>query len=360
MKVYYDLFNKIISLENLFSAWEEFKKDKRKKKDVLFFEWNLERNIFKLREELALKIYKHSPYSSFYINDPKQRHIYKAEVRDRVLHHAIFSVLNPVFEATFIPNSFSCRIGRGTHKGVEALAKILCQVSGNGHNPCFALKCDIKKFFDTVNHKILLEIIDRKIKDNNAIWLLKEIIESYYTNYSTLFNKRGIPIGNLTSQLFANLYLNELDQYVKHDLKVKFYVRYTDDFVIVADHESYLKNIILLIKKFLNDNLDLNLHPNKISIRKFSQGIDFLGYILRPHHRLIRTKTKKRIFKKIRLRIMEYRRGIVREEKLEQSLHSYLGVLSHATAHNLSERLKNEFFLFLLNQTFAFGQRIII
>ncbi|HDQ22820.1 MAG TPA: RNA-dependent DNA polymerase [Candidatus Uhrbacteria bacterium] len=345
MRFYNELFNKIISLENLFSAWDEFKKDKRKKRDVMEFECNLEGNIFKLHEELAAKIYRHSPYTSFYINDPKQRHIYKAEVRDRVLHHAVFSVLNPVFEATFIPASFSCRLGKGTHKGVEFLAKILRQVSGNGHNPCYALKCDIKKFFDTVNHKILLEIICRKIKDKDTLWLIKEIIESYQTNYSTLFERRGIPIGNLTSQLFANLYLNELDQFVKQNLKVKFYVRYTDDFVIAADDAAYLKYIILEIKKFLNGNLDLRLHPSKISIRKFSQGIDFLGYVLRPHHRLIRTKTKKRIFKKIRLRIKEYKGGIIKEEKLEQSLQSYLGVLSHANAYKLGKNLKNLFWL---------------
>ena len=347
MKVYYELFNKIISLENLFSAWDEFKKDKRKKRDVLEFEWNLEDNIFKLHRELKLKAYKHSPYSSFYINDPKQRHIYKATVKDRVLHHAIFSILNPVFEATFIPTSYSCRIGKGTHKGIEELDSMLRRVSSNGHKLCFALKCDIKKFFDTVNHSILLEIICRKIKDRDIIWLLKEIIGSYQANCSTLFERRGIPIGNLTSQLFANLYLNELDQFVKQDLKVKFYARYTDDFVIVADNEGYLKNMILLIKKFLSDKLDLNLHQDKVSICKFSQGIDFLGYVLRPHHRLIRTKTKKRIFKKIRLRIKKYKKGIVGEEKLEQSLQSYLGVLSHANAHNLSEKLKNQIYFWL-------------
>jgi len=345
MRVYYELFNKIISLENLFSAWDEFKKDKRKKKDVLEFEWNLEENIFKLHEELAAKTYRHSHYTSFYINDPKQRHIYKATVRDRVLHHAIFSVLNPIFEAAFIPDSFSCRIGKGTHKGIEVLNGMLRQVSGNGHKPCFALKCDIKKFFDTVNQGILLEIICRKIKDQDAILLIKEIIGSYKTSYSALFEWRGIPIGNLTSQLFANLYLNELDQFIKRDLKVKFYVRYTDDFVIVADNEVYLENIILAIRKFLKDKLDLTLHPDKVSIRKFSQGVDFLGYVLRPHHLIIRTKTKKRIFKKLSLRINEYRNNKITEESLEQSLQSYLGVLSHADCHGLSEKLKNEFWL---------------
>lgn len=345
MRVYYELFNKIISLENLFSAWDEFKKDKRKKNDVLQFEWNLEDNIFKLHKELAAKTYKHSHYTSFYINDPKQRHIYKAEVRDRVLHHALFSVLNPAFEATFIPNSFSCRLGKGTHKGIKVLYGMLRQVSGNGHKHCFALKCDIKKFFDSVSHEILLKIISRQIKDKDTFGLIKEIIGSYQTSQSTLFDRRGIPIGNLTSQLFANIYLNELDQFVKQELKLKLYVRYTDDFVIVADNEDYLQDIILLVKKFLSDNLDLNLHPDKVSIRKFSQGIDFLGYVLRPHHRLIRTKTKKRIFKKMGLRINEYKNNKITEECLLQSLQSYLGVLSHAASHRLCANLKNEVWL---------------
>lgn len=347
MKVYYELFNRISNPENLFAAWDEFRRGKTSKKDVMEFEWKLEENIFNLHEELESKTYQHSSYTSFYIHDPKQRHIHKAEVRDRVLHHAIFSVLNPLFEETFIANSFSCRVGKGTHEGVNELYSMLRRVSSNGYKPCFALKCDIQKFFDSVNHGILLDIIKRRIKDDDVLHLLGQIIESYITKRSTLFDRRGIPIGNLTSQLFANVYMNEFDQYIKHRLKVKNYVRYTDDFVIVSGDQDYLKGLIAPINDFLKSELDLNLHPNKVKICKFSQGIDFLGYVLRPHCRTVRTKTSRRAFRKIRQRVSEYKKGSLTNEKLIQTVNSYLGVFSHAKTHRLSEDLKNQYWFWL-------------
>lgn len=347
MKIYKNIFEKIISLENLFLAWDKFKSNKQKKRDVQQFEWRLEENIFKLHRDLKYKRYKHGKYASFYIQDPKQRHIHKATVRDRVLHHAVFTVLNPIFEPTFISNSLSCRIGKGTHKGIDILDKLTRQVSSNAFKPCFVLKCDVKKFFETINHRILLNIIRKRVKDDDTLWLLEEIIESFSSKYSTLFERKGLPIGNLTSQLFANIYLNEFDQFVKHKIKVKRYVRYTDDFVIVVKEKPYLENIITLIRSFLKKELALELHPKKITIRKFHQGVDFLGYVLLPHHRLLRTKTKQRIFRKLEKRIKEYKNGMISEHTLEQSFQSYLGVLSHANAYNLGQKLKNQFWFWL-------------
>lgn len=179
MKFYTDIFDKIISLENLFLAWEEFRIDKKNKKDVLEFEWNLEKNILELYRDLKYHRYKHGVYTSFTISDPKLRQIHKATVRDRVLHHALFRILNPLFEPSFIFHSFSCRVGKGTHKGVGALQRMLRKVSSNDSRICFALKCDIKKFFDSVDHEILLGIIDKRIKDKNAIWLIREIVDSF-------------------------------------------------------------------------------------------------------------------------------------------------------------------------------------
>lgn len=343
MKIYKNIFNKIVSLENLFSAWDKFKSDKQKKRDVQRFEWQLEENIFQLHRDLKYHRYKHGAYASFYLHDPKQRHIHKAIVRDRILHHAVFSVLNPIFEPTFISNSLSCRIDKGTHKGIDILDKTLRQVSSNNFKPCFALKCDIKKFFGTVDHFILLNIICKRIKDADAMWLLEEIIESFISQHSTLFERKGLPIGNLTSQLFANIYLNEFDQFIKHKLKVKYYIRYTDDFVIEAKDKLYLETLLTPIRSFLSDKLALELHPKKVTIRKLHQGIDFLGYIVLPHHRLLRTKTRQRIFRKLKKRIEEYKKGMVSKQTLEQSLQSYLGVLSHADTYELSNELKNQF-----------------
>ena len=179
------------------------------------------------------------------------------------------------------------------------------------------------------------------------MWLLEEVVNSFSSCYSTLFKRKGLPIGNLTSQLFANIYLNELDQFVKQKLKVKYYIRYTDDFVIPADNKEYLENLIIPIRSFLLDKLALELHPKKISIRKFHQGIDFLGYIVLPHCRLLRTKTKKRIFRKLRQRIEECKNGAVSKQTLEQSLQSYLGVLSHANTYGVSNDLKNQFWFWI-------------
>jgi len=343
MRVYKNIFNKIISSENLFLAWDKFKSGKQKKQDVQRFEWWLEENIFQLHRDLKSQRYKHGSYTSFYIRDPKQRHIHKATVRDRIVHHAVFAILNPIFEPTFIFNSLSCRTDKGTHKGIDILEKIIMQVSCNTFKPCFALKCDVKKFFETVDHSILFSIIRKRIKDKNALWLLEEIIESFTSQYSTLSGRKGLPIGNLTSQLFANIYLNEFDQFVKHELKIKQYIRYTDDFVIVANDELYLENLIPPIRSFLSEKLALELHSKKITIRKFRQGIDFLGYIILPYHRLLRTKTKKRMFRKLKKRVEEYKEGLITKQTLEQSLQSYLGVLSHADTYKLSNELKNQF-----------------
>ncbi|HOF50144.1 MAG TPA: reverse transcriptase/maturase family protein [Candidatus Colwellbacteria bacterium] len=347
MKTYRNLFDQIISLENLFAAWEKFKSDKQGKDDVQLFEWQLEQNIFQLHRDLKARRYKHGLYTSFWIQDPKQRHIHKAAVRDRVLHHAIFAIINPLFEKSFISNSFSCRINKGTHKGIITLRDLTRKVSGNVRKPCFALKCDIKKFFETIDHYILFNILAKKIKDPDTMWLLREVIESFSSRYSNLFEQKGVPIGNLTSQLFANVYLNEFDQFIKHGLKIKHYLRYTDDFVILADNPYYLEKIISPIKSFLRQRLCLELHPNKVSIRKLRQGIDFLGYVVLPYHLQLRTKTKNRVFKKLKMRVKEYKDGRIPYKTVEQSLQSYLGVLSHADTHILNQELKNQLWFWL-------------
>ena len=181
MRVYKNLFNKIIDPENLFLAWDEFKRGKRHKLDVMNFEKNLEQNIFELHRDLKNKTYAHRGYTDFYIHDPKRRHIHKATVRDRVLHHAVFQIVNPIFEPTFIIDSFSCRVGKGTHRGVLAAESMLRKVSRNYTRPCYVLKCDVRKFFDTINHSIMLSILGKRIKDTDTVALLREIIGSYRT-----------------------------------------------------------------------------------------------------------------------------------------------------------------------------------
>ena len=347
MKIYKDLFQQIASSENLFAAWDEFRVDKRHKKDVQEFEFKLEQNIFQLHRDLTTKQYKHQPYTGFYIRDPKVRHIHKASARDRILHHAVFRILNPIFDKIFIPTSFSCRIGKGVHKGVLAVERMIRAESKNFTRPCFALKCDVQKFFDTIDHQILLSILRKKIVDPNVIWLIDEIVESFATKQVNLFDRQGLPIGNLTSQLFANIYMNEFDQFVKHELRLERYARYTDDFVIISTNRQHLEKLIDPVKTFLQNKLKLNLHPKKISLRACHQGVDFLGYVALPYHRLMRAKTRRRIFRKLKTRIAQYRSGLISEATLSQSLQSYLGVLSHANTYQLSQDLQNQYWFWL-------------
>ncbi len=348
LKTFLHLYKEITSLDNLFQAWEEFKKDKRKKIDVGSFERHLEDNIFELHQALENKTYRHSYYSGFYIRDPKVRHIHKAVVKDRIVHHALFKILNPIFEPSFISSSFSCRKGYGTHKGFKRLVIYARKVSKNYTQDCWALKCDIRKFFDSVDHYVLLSFLKEKIKDPDTIWLLEEIIQSFEAKGQALEAKKGIPIGNLTSQLFANVYLNQLDQFLKHKLKMRYYLRYADDFILLYQNKEELTKYMESIRHFLAEKLKLSLHPRKVSLRKFSWGIDFVGYVALPHHQVLRTKTKKRIFRKISRKVKDYRRGEIGEVTLNQSIQSYLGILKHADAYKLEQELKNKIGFWLI------------
>lgn len=346
MKLYKNLFSKIISLENLLEAWDEFKKGKRNKVDVQIFELRLEDNLFSLHLDLASKRYKHGEYTAFYIRDPKVRRIHKAEVRDRVIHHALFKILNPIFEPTFIPDSYSSRIGKGTHKGVERL-EVFARKIDQTYGRCFVLKCDIKKFFASIDHQILLNIISQRIKDQDALWLIRNIVESFSSEFSNEKNIKGAPIGNLTSQLFANIYMNELDHFVKQRLKIKYYIRYTDDFVVVHQNQNYLLNIKDRIADFLKTKLKLTFHPDKIQIRKYRQGVDFLGYVALPKARVLRAKTRRRIFKKLKEKVHQFKLGQISEKTLTQSFNSFLGVLSHANSYRLTQELRHQFWQWL-------------
>ncbi len=342
MKIYNKVFERIVSLDNLFSAWNSFRSDKGNKPDVLRFEWQLEPNIFQLHRDLRAKRYCHGSYTSFFIHDPKQRHIHKATVRDRIVHHAVYNILTPIFEPTFIAHSFSCRENKGTHKGVAAVEAMIRSVSRNGTCPCFALKSDIQRFFFRIDHALLLTILERRLQDEDVMWLLREIIGSFSIDDTGSLERKGLPIGNLTSQLFANVYLNEFDQFMKHVLLVKHYVRYTDDFLVIASDPDYLNGLLPSIRLFLHQRLALQLHPLKTTIRKTSQGVDFLGYVIFPHHQLVRTKTRQRMFRKLERKVEQYRSGAIDETKLQQSLQSYRGVLSHANTHRLQEQMENQ------------------
>ena len=335
------LFKKIISVEQLFDAWDLFKKGKRGRKDVREFERHLEKNIFKLHRELISKQYKHSSYSSFFIHDPKIRHIRKACVRDRLVHQAVYTALVEIYEPLFIHHLYSSRLGKGTHKGVKALEKMTFKVSKNYTRTCWSLKCDVRRFFDTVDHEILLNVISAKIKCTDTIWLIKEIVHSFHCEGTP---GKGLPIGNLSSQIFTNIYLNEFDQFMEHTLRERYYLRFADDFLTLSPRKHDLHELLPKIESFLSDQLKLELHPSKVVLRPLHQGIDFLGYVNLPYHRVLRTKTKQRMKRKLDERLDSFFEGEIDRYSMNQSLQSYLGVLSHADTHKLEQEIKNKYY----------------
>jgi len=319
-------FEEIISVENLYKAWQEFAVGKRKKKDVQIFAYTLMDSITQINSDLANKTYQHGGYYNFNISDPKPRLISKAGVRDRLVHHAIYRILYPFFDTLFIADSFSCRINKGTHRAINRFRAFFYKVSKNNTRSCWVLKCDVKKFFASIDHETLVTILKKYISDENIIWLLKDIISSF-----SISTKVGLPLGNLTSQLLVNVYMNEFDQYIKHTLKVKYYIRYSDDFVIFSRDRNSLFELIPQIKNFLEEHLKLYLHPNKVIVRTFGSGIDFLGWVHFQKHRVLRTSTKKRMNNRIK-----------NHTKLE-TLHSYLGLLRHGDSYKLEQDLINSY-----------------
>ncbi|MFA5029742.1 MAG: reverse transcriptase/maturase family protein [Patescibacteria group bacterium] len=354
-KVFTHTFEDIISLDNLLLAWQEFRRGKRQKADVQRFEFSLMDNLIALHHDLANGNYRHGGYKSFNICDPKPRNIHKASVRDRLVHHAVYRQLYPYFDRKFIADSHSCRLNKGTHKALNRFRKFAYQVSQNNSRTCWILKGDIKKFFASVGHWILKDILARQINDQKILNLLEEIIDSFISfpllskegrgevmKSSVLLESSkppltppwkggelGLPLGNLTSQLLVNIYLNEFDQFIKQQLKIKHYLRYCDDFVVFSENRGYLENIIKLIAGFLLNKLKLTLHPDKIFIKTLNSGLDSLGWVHFFDHRVLRAKAKRRMFKRIK------------NNPKAETVNSYLGLLKHGNSYKIRQRITN-------------------
>ncbi len=307
-------------MDNLLSAWQEFIRDKRNKPDVQLFQLNLMDNLIQLHEDLRNLTYKHGEYKSFRINDPKPRHIHKATVRDRIVHRAIYRILYPFFQKTFIADSFSCQINKGTHKALNRFRAFGYKASHNNTKTCWILKCDIRKFFDNIDHQILKNILNLYISDEKIRWLLNCVIGSFRKEERI---EIGLPLGNLTSQLFVNIYMNEFDQFVKHRLKLKHYIRYADDFVVFSENRDWLGSLIPIIREFLENKLKLQLHPKKVSIETLAFGVDFLGWVHFTDHRVLRAATRRRMMARIA------------EDPRPEVIQSYLGLISHGEGYKL-------------------------
>ena len=327
-------------------AAKKAQKGKRSKQDVAKFNFHLERELLRLQEELLNQTYRPGEYYEFYILEPKKRMISAAPYRDRVVHHALCNVIEPIFDKTFICDSYACRKGKGTHKAVERFTRF-CRKNE------YVLKCDIKKYFPSIDHEILYDLICRKIADERVLWLIKLIIDSsneqerlleYFEGddlLTSLARRKGIPIGNLTSQFFANIYLSGFDHFVKEQLRCRYYIRYCDDFVLLNDDKSWLHEAKAKSADYLA-SLRLKLHPRKCTVFLTSLGTDFLGYRIFPTHRLLRRENIERAKRRLKRLQVEYGRGNIPIEKVSQSVRSWIAHASWADTYGLRKQIFRE------------------
>jgi len=365
--------NKIsrISFEDLLQAYFQCRSNKRNTANALKFELVYEQNLLQLLDEINTGKYMPGRSIAFIIDKPVKREIFAADFRDRIVHHLIIQKLNPIFEQKFIYDSYSCRKGKGTHFGINRVDRFIRRCSSNYRKDCYVLKLDIKGFFMHINRKILYKKLHRFILDNyhhsdkakileltnkivfndpkeNCIikggkdrW--KDLPES-----KSLFHSKdncGLPIGNLTSQVFANFYMDSFDHFVKHDLKIKYYGRYVDDFVIVYQDKEYLKSLVPLLSNFLLSTLKLTIHPKKIYLQHYSKGVKFIGGVIKPHRIYIANRTKGNLYASI-----DKHNEIARDHKptkeekqaFMSSMNSYLGIMKHYKTYNIRKTMLKE------------------
>jgi retron-type reverse transcriptase len=314
MKRINNLYEQIYSIENLQLADEIARKGKSKQPGVIAHDRNREANIHELHSMLKNKTYRTSEYTTFTVFEPKERLIFRLPYfPDRITHHAVMNILEPIFVSTFTANTYSCIKGRGIHAAAKAVKRALNDVE----NTQYCLKLDVKKFYPSVDHDVLKGLLRRKFKDNDLLWLLDEIIDS----------TEGLPIGNYLSQYFANFYLAYFDHWIKEDRKLRYYFRYADDLVILASDKTYLHQLLSDIRTYLHDNLKLTVKQNYQIFPVESRGIDFVGYIFRHTHVLLRKSIKQRF-----ARMLKRRRN-------PQSIASYNGWASHCNSKNLMKKL---------------------
>lgn len=327
------------------------RKGKEYRDEVLIFSANLEENLIEIQNELIYHTYEVGAYREFFVYEPKQRMIMALPFKDRVVQWAIFRVLDPIFEKKYYEHSYACRVDKGTHKAINQLQNWLRIVNKRPEKYCY-LKMDISKYFYRVDHEILLKIMSRTIDDDDVIGLLSLIINSESTKFGLPVGAslvdidqregdKGMPIGNLTSQLFANVYLNELDKFVKHTLHTKFYIRYMDDFLLLSDDKRQLHAWKDEIIDYLDSELALHTN-NKTCIRPISLGIEFVGYKVWFSHKKLRKSTTKRMRKRLKYLQKHYARGEIMPENIGMTINSYLAMLKSADSHRLTSKILSD------------------
>lgn len=337
---YGGLYEQIYAFENLLDAWRKARKGKRRQREVLRFEADLEGNIIQLQNELIWQQYQPGAYRYFTVPQPKPRQIAALPFRDRVLQHAINTIIEPIFEARFISDSFACRPGRGTHACADRAQHFLRAVRRQ-HGRAYALKADIAKYFASIHRPTILRILERNIACRRTLDLIRTVI--YADGTATEF---GIPIGNLTSQLMANIYLHQLDIEIKHGLRARYYCRYMDDFIIIHHDKQYLHAARAHIEDWLQSNLLLRTN-NKTQVapvaNRNGMSLDFVGYRIYPTHRLLRRDSIKRIKTSLHRLRRQFAAGEIELPQVRAVVSSWIAHASHADTHGLREKILSEF-----------------
>jgi hypothetical protein len=354
--------------EEFFEAYYTCRKNKRNTLNALRFEKHFEHNLFALIEDIKSNTYYPGKSIAFIVNKPVKREIFAADFKDRVVHHWLIAKLNPLFEKLFIYDSYACRIGKGTHLGVKRIAGFIKQCSKNYKQDCYVLKLDIQGFFMHINRMILFEQLEHFIEHNYkeqdkrlVLDLCQKIIFNDPTKNCTIKGNRsnwddlpknkslfysptdcGLPIGNLTSQVFANFYMNTFDQFIKKELGINYYGRYVDDFVIIHPDKEYLKSLLPVITNFLQSQLHLTLHPKKIYLQHYSKGLSFLGTVIKPNRIYIANRTKGNFYTAIfkQNAIVQPKKPSREEQKQFLScMNSYLGIMKHYKTYKLRQKI---------------------
>lgn len=343
MKRYGNLWHQVIKLENLYQASRQAQKGKRFRDNVLAFNYNLESELFELQQELQAKTYQPGNYRTFRIYDPKPRLISAAPYRDRVVHHALCNIIVPLIERSFIFDSYANRLGFGTHRALQRFVKF-------ARTSRYVLQCDIAKYFPSIDHEILKQIIRRKIKCHDTLWLIDTIIDNsnhqepvlhYFPgdNLLTPIERRvGLPIGNLTSQFFANCYLNGFDHFVQEKLKVNKYVRYVDDFALFSDEREFLVSARIAIEKYLA-TLRLKIHPVKSQLFETQYGANFVGFRVLSDRIRVRNDNLRRGRERLKKYQQDYAKGHISLPQLIQCLQSWSAHLAHGNTYKLRQNI---------------------
>lgn len=343
MKRHRNLWPQVTDFGNLIAAARQAQRGKRFQDNVLAFNFNLENELLKLYDELTNKVYHPGSYTAFYIVEPKKRMISAAPYRDRVVHHALCNVIAPIFERTFIVDSYANRIGFGSHRALRRFTAF-------ARSSRYILQCDIRKYFPSIDHEILKRIIRSKIKCPDTLWLIETIIDAgnkqeevndFFPGddlFTPSERRRGLPIGNLTSQFFANIYLNGFDHFVKERLSVSKYLRYVDDFALFSDDRVYLAEARVMIEEFLA-GLRLKIHPVKSQLFETRRGASFVGFRVLPERIKVRSQNLRRGRRRLRDLQDRYRRGEISLDQVTQSLRSWVGHLQHGDTWRLRKQV---------------------